>query len=223
MSVEFIDKVVDKRLDINLVISCYNISSILSDSNGKINKSTQRFILNTLQITAPGVPLIDTSNQVTTGSGWNNSLALEQFIVEVSSACFNLYNGISNNDDRFVVSLTQDSTNLNLSSPLLIKSTYLDTSTKTAVCVLFMELYSLYLELLSLTPDTTFKQINRNDLIRLDNNIRWLSNQLEAPIIPPYDLIKIIRDAQKTVLYLRSLPRLFVETYNIALSTFNGG
>lgn len=219
-SASFIVSKLSPMLSPDIFTACYNISSLIGDMDGKINKTTAEAVLRGLQITSVGSISIDLTDQITSSTKWSDALPLEDFLGEMSARGTELYYLLKGNDDQYVVFLTDSTYRLPITSPLILRSAKLSVPLKNAVGAIYLELYALYLELLDLLPLGKIRGMNRTDLLVINNNILWLSNQLEDMDSPPMDLIRGLRNAQRTVLYIKSMSNLFIDTYsNLVLST----
>jgi len=221
-SKNFIDNTMDKALSADLRTAAYNLSAILGDTNGKLNTTTATLLISRLDIASPGRPVIEIVPQAQSPD-WSTRLTLETFIPEVSSRSFDIFNKIKLLDQSLVyVPLTLDIDEFSVRSPLLLYTKSFSRDSRSVAHVLYVELLSIYLEILGLKANGNFSRVSRIDITRIDNNIRWLSNRVESISPPNLDVLKILRDAQRTILFLRSMNRLFIEGYNLSKSKLEG-
>jgi hypothetical protein len=88
------------------------------------------------------------------------------------------------------------------------------------VGVIFLDLFYLYLQLISATSASGFPQATKTDIARTDTNIRYLTTLLDAQDIVPHELIEILRDAQRNNVFLTTQAVLFGNTYAAKLKDY---
>ncbi len=213
VSESYIQSILNKSLFEQLYHPCYNLSAMLGDKDGFMPVSCADKIISSIALTPPGIVSISiVADEV------SSAIPKEEYIRDISSQSFTLFNEIVNGVSK---ALYPDlGTRV---SPILEELHRLSPALRTAISVLYLESFVIYYDLLSATTYTGMANMNRADLDRILNNIRWISNTLEDNLNGMYDLIAMIRDLYRTITYVRSLNILFDDTYVKRLSELEGG
>lgn len=188
---------------------CYNLSSMLGDDGGKINPTNIKQITKGLNITFPGVVLL---GEVTPSSPTEVDQYIEEvyYINEVSNRAYELYVKYTNNDSSVTLVDNFDTT---INSPMLMLSSNSEPTHRSAISALYLDCMVLYHEMLEATPENGLETVTLQDLFRIDNNIRWLTQELERKLYKNYELIEVLRELQLTLMFVRSVSSLFTTTY----------
>ncbi|MMZ43500.1 hypothetical protein D1872_50520 [compost metagenome] len=200
---EYIKTTLDSDFYDSLYTPCFNLSCILCDVNGKMSTGMVTQVLTGLEIVSPGVLVLGE-----TGEDIEDSILSDNpYAVETSQSAYEIYTLLKSSSEDVVIYL-DSSSNLNPESHLLTLSETQTPTLRSALNTLYIEALALYRNLLKVTSDSLLKT-PKEDLVRIANNARWISNRLEAQSIVPYDLVEVVRDLQITVFYVSSLEGLF--------------
>ena len=202
-----------------LRVPCLNLSAMIGDFSGKIPLNVIILLLGDLNIVYPGTIITGE----TEGLSLSISDSLDEIVYtpEVSTYAYNLLSSLSKRDE----SVTYIKTNLtSIYTPILydISEIEMPRILRIAIKALYMELFALYLELLNCTLGTGLPSIVRQDIKRMDTNIRWISFYIEKiQTSESYRLIQVLRDAQRTLMHIRSMKQIFGDTYKTKLSVLS--
>lgn len=212
VSDRFISNKLHESVISHLYNPCYNLSSVLGDLDGKLNPTTTKQVISSVTIVAPGIVLsgyTDASEDIE-----DEFLGKDTYINEVTTSAYNLYSKFVSNDPSVVI---LGSSNTHVTSPLINLSLNQAPLVKTAICSLYVDTMALYLELLN-SDSTKNIPITKQDLQRMDGNIRWITANLEDTEYRSYDLIEVIRELQRNLMFIRSINQIFTTTYSNKLS-----
>lgn len=194
----------------SIYIPLFNLSAILGDIDGKVSKSDALLIKQHVNLVTPGVVIGDFSSSPFV----SDVVTPSQFILRVSNYSFLLYQDIRNNNYEIVSELTT-------LSPMLSNINLLSSKLSSALCLIFLEVLSVYKCLLAATTVEGIAPLSRRDFEILSSNIRWLSYHVELNnTLNLLDLISVLRDAQRNIDYIASMNDLFNSTYNSKLQEY---
>lgn len=211
----YIEKSIHPELKDQLVTPCYNLSTVLSDYDGKISPSNAQKLSSSMLVVSPGVVMSgspDVSDDIV-----DKNLGIESYVSEVSGKAFELYTKYVSNDPEVVLIFTGSS---GILSPLLFLSKDEEPLVYNAINSLYLDVMALYLELLKFTPNRIL-DINKQDLYRMDGNIRWITSKIENSLTRPYELLEVLRDLQRNLMTIRNISQLFYTTYYSSLEDVN--
>lgn len=215
VSEKFITETIDIRLSEHISNSCYNLSAILADVDGKVTQSMVRLMMRGLEITPPGILVAGQYKFETPEPG----LFEQAYRKDISTYAYLLYSELrKGNTDLMIV----DGGKAVISSLIEISHKEVPQLRNMMSC-LYLELLAIYFDLLEATYESGMKRIGVPDLDRVLNNLRWISNIIEDSTSRPYTLIEIIRDCQRVVAEIRSKKILFDTIYINKLSDISGG
>lgn len=207
VSDDYISRTLHEGLSSVLYAHCYNLSTILGDTNGKLNPTTVQQLVNSISIVSPGIVLSGYTDS--TGEVEDSLLGNETYVNEVTSSAHALFAKLQEGDPSVVIT---GSSSVRVASPLIRLSHNISPLITTAIIALYLDTFSLYTELLKCTPTTNIP-ITRQDLYKMDGNLRWISANLENMEYRIYDLIEVIRQLQRTLMGIRNLNQVFTTTY----------
>lgn len=208
ISQKFLESTINKNVYDSVIDSCYNLSAILADIDGYIPSNVAKQ-LSTISMVSPGI-LIVSGGSSTVNVG---VLPEERFYSEVSGYAYSVYLSCTTMD----LSIVNPGSAKDYSK-LISLSTDLSPEIRDAIYCVYLESFALYLELVNLT--SVMELISRSDITRMCNNIEWISTTLELVDSPNYELIEVLRDLERTLLYVASLSHIFSKTYNKDLEEY---
>lgn len=208
-SLGYIKNYLDPSLQDMLLTACFNLSAILGDDGGKITKSTMQRLTDTTLVVAPGRLVLNDGMSLDSNDRYY--ITSEVLSLDLSVRGFVVYGQFKDKDSGVLADL--NSFNSEERSPLLSLTSGYPPSLRSVINVLFCELFGLYQELIFSSPTRGLNTITRSELDRVITNMRWLSSKMEYLPKVDYDLIEVIRDIQKVVMYVRSQTSLFELSY----------
>jgi len=218
VSDEFIKEYLNRDIIDDVYDSVFNISAILGDKDGWLTKPTANLAVRGLVIDATGTIQVSVDEEV--GDSYGDVIIDEPFDPVISYQAYLTYLRIAESDAGLVLPIYTD-TSKEINSPLL---RYTENVSKTEALVaraLYVELYHIYLELLNYVEPSQFL-VTRDDLKRIDSNIRWLCSRVGGLTSSYYDLVEVLRDMQVSLSYIQNLDRLFEQTKSVEMELLTG-
>lgn len=207
VSKKFIESTLASQLYDYLLDPCYNLSAILGDIDGYIPSNVAKQV-SSLPVVSPGIIMNGDYTPVS-----SPVLPTEVFSKEISGYAYDIYLMCSS------MNLTIISPgSLEDYSPLIKLSTDMLPSIKDALYAIYLECFALYTELVHL--NNRMELITRNDISRVCSNISWVSASIEETQNPPYYLISVLRDLERTLLYVKTITPIFSKTYYKAVEEY---
>jgi hypothetical protein len=177
----------------------YNLSYILTDSNGLISDSDARYILNNLQVSSTGMIQSDIPSPIHAG---DVQLSQDIFNPITSNRCADKFSLLSLSDS-LVVYRTEYPVD-KPSSPILDASRNLPSTAESMICYLYMEMYSLYTALVEFRQGDVFS-VTDVELSTIMSNTRAVSTALgnvgDDSVV--YPLLDILRYIQRAILLVK--------------------
>lgn len=219
LSEEFIMDRIDGESYGFLIDPLINLSCILGDRNGRLSRKLAGFVTEGVDIEVTGRVLRIDNNKLSTYR--NDHFPIDVYVPEVSFETYKTYRGLKRGS-REVTLDPIDFLDIELYSPLLFQiSEDLDLDVSKALKILYIELFQLYREMLNFNEDNRLN-MSKLDLQRMVRNICAINNFVETK----YDLCKVLRDTQRSLMYLSHIDRLYESTYEKDIrelrSDFNG-
>jgi phage baseplate assembly protein W len=218
VSDEFIKEYLNRDIIDDVYDAVFNISAILGDKDAWLTKPTANLAVRGLVIDPTGTIQIDVSPEI--GDTYGGILPDEPYTPIVSYPAYLTYLKIVDNDSGMVLPVYTDESQL-MSSPLLKYSADISQPEAIASRAIYVELYHVYLELMNYVQPSQFL-VSRDDLTRIDANIRWLCSRIEGLTSSYYDLVEVLRDVQVNLAYLRNLDKLFEQTKAVEMELLTG-
>ncbi len=201
------------QIPTDLVNSIMNLGEILGDYGGRLTPSTISVALKDLDIIPPGIM---SSGETIKAYGLENSgkmpFLYTDYIVRIPYSTYEVYSRLQQGGKDLV--LQSDLYSGEIVSPLLIEMDVLPWELKLATQALYVETYTMYIDLLTFTRGGCPISYTRMDVEDFLHNIDWLCNQISclegvSSYIPIMDTLSLLR---RSIAFCKEYTAIFTGT-----------